>query len=321
MLRVITSSTHRRYQEAVKEAEAIPHREAELADLREKLKVAQNQQTAASRVATDLESARQAGAEIAAVLTQPDARQSAAIGAFAVCLLHHAQALGVGVERLQSGKPYNANPASSADSEVPRTHPETGDGLHLPYVYVYAHRGEICSVYRRSENAVRQAHASGAPPVGWCQDANGSGTFRPMPFSVYPLPVWESWPDRSHVHLLLRGNRPVAAYGTEHAARRACAITTMMATTGLALSVASQPVVGSRPSSVPDEHGVAAHRSHALMLAAMASGKCAAMRRNKLEPPNELLQLCANLRAAAGNLACSEEEIDEVARPWETLLT
>jgi hypothetical protein len=329
MLRVITSSTHRRFQEAVTEAERIPGLESELADLRRKLEIALAVKQEAARTAEDLDDARQAGAEIAATLTQPDALQRDAILSVADSLVRHAQGLGLDVKRLHSGEPYSTSPTASVEPESPlagaESSSESGDGADLPYVHVYVHQGQIRSVHRWSEAAVRQAHADGAPPEGWCQDRSSSEMSGPMPYSLYPLPVQVPWSDRSQVHLLLHGGRPIAAFGTEQAARRDCAITTM-ATTGPALTVVSWPIADSQsssPTGAPDEHGLVAddaHRKHARLLAAMATGKCASMRREEVEPPEDLLQLCSHLRAAAVNLSVIEDEIDEYASTWAALL-
>ncbi|MEU0950304.1 hypothetical protein ABZ379_47905 [Streptomyces canus] len=323
MLRVITSSTRRRFQEAVTEAERIPGLESELADLRKKLEIARNEKKDAARTAEDLADAREAGAEIAATLTQPDARQREAILDIAASLVRHAQGLGLDVKRLHSGEPYNTSPTASVEPESPPAGAESGDGTE-PYVHVYVHQGKIRSVHRWGEAAVRQAHADGAPPEGWRQDRSCSEMPGPMPYSLYPLPVQVPWPDRSQVHLLLHRDRPIAAFGTEQAARRDCVITSMAATEPALITVVSQPIADSQlyPTGAPDEHGLDedAHRHHARLLAAMATGKCAAMRRNKVEPPKNFLQLCSNLRAAAVKLSVTEDEIDEYASTWAALL-
>ncbi|GHE34014.1 hypothetical protein [Streptomyces capitiformicae] len=324
MLRVITSGTHRRFQEAVTEAERIPGLETELADLRAKLKNAQSGKDDAARTAEDLEDARQAGAEIAATLTQPDARQRDAILDIAASLVRHAQGLGLDVKRLHSGEPYSTSPTASVEPESPPAAAESGESARLPYVHVYVHQGQIRSVHRWSEAAVRQAHADGAPPEGWCQDRSCSEMPGPMPYSLYPLPVQEPWPDRSQVHLLLRG-RPIAAFGTEQAARRDSVITRMAATESALITVVSWPIADSHlyPTGTEDEHGLDtddAQRHHARLLAAMATGRCAAMRREKVEPPEDFLQLCSNLRAAAVKLSVTEAEIDEYASTWAALL-
>lgn len=325
MLRVITSSTHRRLQEAVTEAERIPGLETELADLRRKLKTAQSGKDVAARTAEDLEDARQAGAEIAATLTQPDALQREAILDIAASLVRHAQGLGLDVKRLHSGEPYSTSPTASAEPESPPAGAESGESADLPYVHVYVHQGQIRSVHRWSEAAVRQAHADGAPPEGWCQDRSCSEMPGPMPYSLYPLPVQVPWPDRSQVHLLLHRGRPIAAFGTEQAARRACATTSMAATEPDLITVVSWPIADSHlyPTGTEDEQGLdgaAAQRHHARLLAAMATGRCAAMRREKVEPPEDFLQLCSNLRAAAVKLSVTEAEIDEYASTWAALL-
>ncbi|MBP5888716.1 MULTISPECIES: hypothetical protein [Streptomyces] len=324
MLRVITSSTHRRLQEAVTEAERVPGLETELADLRKKLKTALSGKDDAARTAEDLEDARQAGAEIAATLTQPDALQREAILDIAASLVRHAQGLGLDVKRLHSGEPYSTSPTTSAEPESPPAGAESGEGADHPYVHVYVHQGQIRSVHRWSEAAVRQAHADGAPPEGWCQDRSCSEMPGPMPYSLYPLPVQVPWPDRSQVHLLLHRGRPIAAFGTEQAARRDCVTTSMAATEPDLITVVSRPIADSHlyPTGT-DEHGLdtdAAQRHHARLLAAMATGRCAAMRREKVEPPEDFLQLCSNLRAAAVKLSVTEAEIDEYASTWAALL-
>ncbi len=330
MLRVITRSTHRRYQEAVTETERIPGLESELADLRRKLEIAKAGKREAVRTAEDLEDARQAGAEIAAALTQPDALQREAILSVAASLVRHAPGLGLDVKRLHSGKPYSTSPTDSAEGEAPLAgavaSDESGDGAHLPYVFVYVHQGQIRSVHGVSEAALRQAQADGAPPEGWCEDPSCSETSGPMPYSVYPLPVHVPWPDRSQVHLLLDRGRPIAAFGTERTARRDCG-TRNMASTGPAFVVVGWPVADNESVSLPaaaaDELGPDAndaHRKHARLLAAMATGKCTAMRRAEVEPPEDFLQLCSNLRTAAVNLSVTEDDIDRDARGWAALL-
>lgn len=327
MLRVITSSTHRHFQEAVTGVKRIPGLETELAELRKKLEIAQNGKMDAARTAEDLEDARQAGAEIAATLTQPDALQREAILSVAASLVRHAQGLGLDVKRLHSGEPYRTSPTASigTESSPASAEAESGDGARLCYVHVYVHQGQIRSVHRWSEAAVRRAHADGAPPEGWCQDRSCSEMSGPMPYSLYPLPVQVPWSDRSQVHLLLHRGRPIAAFGTEHAARRDCVITNM-ATTGPALTVVSWPVADSQSSSPTDareEHGLDtddAHRKHARLFAAMVTGKCAAMRRYEVEPTEDVLQLCSRLRAAAVNLSVTEAEIDQDASVWAALL-
>lgn len=326
MLRVITHSTHSRFQEAVTEAERIPRLEAELAELRKKSEIAREN---VARTTEDLEDARQAGAEIAATLTQPDAVQREAILNVAASLVRHAQGLGLDVKRLHSGEPYRTSPTASAGTESSpagaESSSESGDGARLSYVHVYVHQGRIRSVHRWSEAAVRRAHADGAPPEGWCQDRSCSEMSGPMPYSLYPLPVQVPWSDRSQVHLLFHRGRPIAAFGTEQAARRDCVITSM-ATTGPALTVVSWPIADSQsssPTGSPEEHGLDAddaYRKHALLLAAMATGMCAAMRRKEVEPPEDFLQLCSHLRAAAVNLSVTEDEIDEYASTWAALL-
>ncbi|WP_128380352.1 hypothetical protein [Streptomyces cavernae] len=324
MLRVITRSTHRRLQDAVTEAERIPGLETELADLRRKLRIAQSGKDDAARTAEDLEDARQAGAEIAATLTQPDALQRDAIIDIAASLVRHAQGLGLDVKRLHSGEPYSTSPTASVEPESPPAGAESGESEDLPYVHVYVHQGQIRSVHRWSETAVRQAHADGAPPEGWCQDRSCSELPGPMPYSLYPLPVQVPWPDRSQVHLLLHQGRPIAAFGTEQAARRDCAITSMAATEPALVTVVSWPIPDSQlyPTGTEDEHGLDAdaHRHHARLLAAMATGRCAAMRLKDVEPPEAFLQLCSNLRAAAVKLSVTEAEIDEYASTWAALL-
>ncbi|MET7693922.1 hypothetical protein ABZT06_39155 [Streptomyces sp. NPDC005483] len=324
MLRVITSSTHRRLQEAVTEAERIPGLETELADLRKKLEIARNERKGAARTAEDLADARKAGAEIAATLTQPDARQREAILDIAASLVRHAQGLGLDVKRLHSGEPYSTSPTAPVEPESQPAGAESEDGTE-PYVHVYVHQGQIRSVHRWSEAAVRQAHTDGAPPEGWCQDRSCSEMPGPMPYSLYLLPVQVPWPDRSQVHLVLHRDRPIAAFGTEQAARRDCVITSMAATEPALIRVVSQPIADSQlyPTAAPDEHGLdtkGAHRHHARLLAAMATGRCAAMRRQEVEPPEDFLQLCSNLRAAAVKLSVTEAEIDEYASTWAALL-
>lgn len=324
MLRVITSSTHRRFQEAVTGAERIPGLETELADLRKKLETARNREKDAARRAEDLEDARQAGAEIAATLTQPDSLQREAILGVAASLVRHAQGLGLDVKRLHSGEPYGTSAAASDGTELPTAEAESGERGLLSYVHVYVHQGQIRSVHRWSEAAVRRAHADGAPPEGWCQDRSCSEMSGPMPYSLYPLPVQVPWSDRSQVHLLLHRGRPIAAFGTEHAARRHRGIANM-ATPGPALTVVSWPIADSEassPTGSPEEHSLDddAHRQHVRLLAAMATGKCTAMRRKEIEPTEDVLQLCSSLRAAAVKRSVTEAEIDEEASVWAALL-
>ncbi|GAB2606740.1 hypothetical protein GCM10027168_44470 [Streptomyces capparidis] len=228
MIRVITSSTHRAYQDAVTRAGQVPGLETELADVREQ------RDTFWAQVRADQELLDQLTCSLEG-LERECAGLRRAVKEIAAALV-------------------GAGDAEAARREVARLLLRHCDDADLevltepPVVHLYLHQGVVRSAHRTGEDARRAAEADGAAPDGWFE-SRADDRLLPL-FSVHAHPVRGAWPDRGRVYLLLRdGWRLVAVFGTRDAA---CdEQTSMLAAHGLMPVVREMEMGTAAPLPVP----------------------------------------------------------------------
>jgi hypothetical protein len=253
LIRVITSSTHRHYQDAAVKARLVPGLESDLENTREQLETFQGQQRAdqellaardteleeAARtireLRSDLAEARQAAAAIGIALTGRDGTpEPDAIHTIAGTVVRHARALGL-EERLA--------------------------GVRERTVYLLYGYGRPLSAHTSMEAVKQAAHRGGADPDGWsapftadCPRSAQEDAAR-SEWWISRVPVYEAplWPDpiTEVVVLAPDDGGPHRVYGCGQAAHRVAVEAGLTVTGVVRLAVEATPTAAVECTAIP----------------------------------------------------------------------
>ncbi|GAA4658800.1 hypothetical protein GCM10023347_07650 [Streptomyces chumphonensis] len=235
MIRCITGATWRRYQ--IREAE-IAQSTAELAQARQEASEAEVDVALIREDLFDLQAAHEETEAALAEARQERGTLRRALADVTAVLL----------------AAEDAEAARRRAARLLMRYSESADLVLLaqePQVHLYLHRGVVRSAHPTAEAARLAAEAEGAHPDGWFNAADDTEAREAAPpiFSLGSLPLeGAAWPDRSRVFLHLLDGRPLAAFGTEPAARAAlCATCTA---SRVAPEVREMEVGAAAPSTV-----------------------------------------------------------------------